>query len=113
MSRRTDDVALRDMREYALAAVETFRNATADALQNDRTVDSALRYQVMTVGEAANRVSAEFQAQHPEIPWRQVVGMRNLLAHGYDEVVRERLHVTVAVQIPRLIQQLNAVLGEE
>lgn len=113
MSRRTDDVALRDMREYALAAAETFENATADALQNDRTVDSALRYQVMTVGEAANRVSTEFQAQHPEIPWRQVVGMRNLLAHGYDEVVQERLHVTVAAQIPGLIEQLNAILGEE
>ena len=67
----------------------------------------------MTVGEAANRVSIEFQRQHPEIPWRHVVGMRNLLAHGYDEVVRERLHVTVAVQIPRLIEQLNDILAEE
>ena len=113
MSRRTDDIALRDMREYALAAVETFETASADALQNDRTVDSALRYQIMTVGEAANRVSTEFQGQHPEIPWRQVVGMRNLLAHGYDEVVQERLHVTVAVQLPRLIEHLDALLGEE
>ncbi len=113
MGRRTDDMALRDMREYAMAAVETPENASVDALQNDRTGDSALRYQVMTVGEAANRVSTEFRAQHPEIPWRQVVGMRNQLAHGYGEVVQERLHVTVSVQIPRLIQPLNAVLGEE
>lgn len=113
MSRRTDDLALRDMREYACAAVETFENATADALQQDRTVDSALRYQVMTVGKAANRVSAEFRDRHPEIPWRQMVGMRNLLAHGYDDVVQERLHDTVAIHLPRLIEQLNAILGEE
>lgn len=113
MSRRSDEIALRDMREYALAAVETFENATADTLQNDRTVDSALRYQVMTVGEAANRVSIELQVRHPEIPWRQVVGMRNLLVHGYDEVGRDRLHHTVAVHLPKLVGQLNAILGEK
>lgn len=43
MSRRTDDLALRDMRECARAALETFENASAEALEGDRTVDAALR----------------------------------------------------------------------
>ena len=42
-----------------------------------------------------------------------MVGMRNLLTHGYDEVERERLYDTVAVHLPKLIHQLNAILGEE
>ena len=113
MSRRTDRGPLRDMRDYAREALETFQTASADALENDRTVDWALRYLVLTVGEAATRVSPELRAAHPEIPWRKMVGMRNLLTHGYDEVERERLYDTVAVHLPKLIDQLNAILGEE
>ena len=113
MSRRTDRGPLRDMRDYAREAVETFQAASADVLENDRTIDWALRYLVLTVGEAATRVSPELRAAHPEIPWRKVVGMRNLLAHGYDEIERDRLHDTVAVHPPALVEQLNALLGEE
>ena len=56
MSRRTDRGPLRDMRDYAREAVETFQTASADALENDRKLDWALRYLVLTVGEAATRV---------------------------------------------------------
>ena len=38
------------------------------------------------VGEAANRVSSEGQAQFPDIPWSQIIGMRHRLIHGYDNV---------------------------
>ncbi len=113
MSRRTDRGPLRDMRDYAQEALETFQTASADALENDRTVDWALRYLVLTVGEAATRVSPELRAAHPEIPWRKMVGMRNLLTRGYDEVERERLYDTVAAHLPKLVDQLNAILGEE
>ena len=42
-----------------------------------------------------------------------MVGMRNLLTRGYDEVERERLYDTVAAHLPKLVDQLNAILGEE
>ena len=54
MSRRTDRGPLRDMRDYAREALETFQTASADALENDRTVDWALRYLVLTVGEGGH-----------------------------------------------------------
>lgn len=113
MSRRTDIGPLRDMRHFARTAIQMFDGATPDTLEGDTAVHFALRYLVMTVGEAANRVSPAFRAVHPEIPWRKVVAMRNVLAHAYDQVERERLHDTVAVELPKLVGQLDAILGNE
>ena len=90
-----------------------FDTAKADELENDTAVHFAIRYLVMTVGEAANRVSPEFRAAHPEIPWVDVIGMRNRLAHGYDQISRELLHDTVALYLPKLVGQLDAMLGDE
>lgn len=113
MSHRSDRGPLRDMRDHAREAVERFETASADDLEGDRTLELALRYLVLTVGEAATRVSPEFREAHVEIPWRRVVGMRNVLAHRYDAIDRERLLDTVAVHLPKLVEQLNAILGEE
>ena len=90
-----------------------FEAASADALESDRTLHLALLYLVQTVGEAATRLSDEVRAAHPEIPWKDIIGMRNRLAHGYDQILRERLHETVTVDLPKLIRQVNAVLGAE
>jgi uncharacterized protein with HEPN domain len=101
------------MRHFARKAIGVFNTASADALENDTTAHFAIRYLVMTVGEAANRVSPEFRAAHPEIPWVDVIGMRNRLAHGYDQVSREILHDTVALYLPKLVGQLDAILADE
>ena len=101
------------MRHFARTAIEMFDGADPDVLEGDTAVHFALRYLVLTVGEAAGRVSPEFRVVHPEIPWRKVVAMRNVLAHGYDQVERERLHDTVAVDLPKLVGQLDAILEGE
>ncbi len=113
MSRRTDHGPLRDMRHFAREAIGVFGAASADELEHDTAVHFAIRYLVMTVGEAASRVPPEFRAAHPEIPWVDVIGMRNRLAHGYDQISREILHDTVALYLPKLVGQLDAILGDE
>ena len=113
MSHRTDHGPLRDMRHFARTAIQIFNEAAPDALESDTEVHFALRYLVMTVGEAANRVSPELRTTHPEIPWVDVISMRNRLAHGYDQISREVLHDTVALYLPKLIGQLDAILGDE
>ena len=113
MSHRTDHGPLRDMRHFARKAIGMFDTASADALEGDTEVHFALRYLVMTVGEAANRVSPELRAAHPEIPWVDVIGMRNRLAHGYDQISREILHDTIALYLPKLVGQLDTILGDE
>ena len=113
MSRRSDWGFLRDLRDHAREAVAMFDEATPDDLEGNRMLHLALERLVQNVGEGAARLSPEFLSAHPEIPWRRIVGMRNRLAHDYRHVVRERVHDTVAIDLPKLIEQLNAILGEE
>ena len=43
-------------------------------------------YNLIVIGEAANRVSNPFQEMHPNIPWASLIGTRNVIVHGYDQV---------------------------
>lgn len=62
------------------------------------------------VGEAANRLSDEVRSQHSEIPWPQIIGMRNRIVHAYDEVDLDLLWDTVTLELPPLIAQLERLL---
>ena len=59
------------------------------------------------VGEAAARVSLERRTLYPSIPWREVIGMRNRLVHGYDSVDLDVLWDTVELDLPPLIIELE------
>jgi uncharacterized protein with HEPN domain len=52
----------------------------AELEMNDEKV-SAILYQIAVIGEATKRLSQEFRLQHPEIPWREIAGMRDVLIH--------------------------------
>ena len=81
-------------------------------LQSERMLELALVRLIEIVGEAAARVSPESQTRYPHIPWRQVVGMRNRLVHGYDSVDLDVLWDTIEDDFPPLIAELKRILGE-
>lgn len=113
MSRRTDQGPLGDMRHFARTAIQMFDGADPDALEGDSAVHFALRYLLVTVGGAAHRVWPEFRTAHPEIAWRHVDAMRQVLVQRYDQVEREKMHDTVASDLPNLVRQLDALLEDE
>jgi uncharacterized protein with HEPN domain len=73
-------------------------------------VQSAVERQLEIIGEAARRVSETFQQAHPEIPWRLIIGQRNVLAHQYGEIQQERLWQIVSFHILTLIAQLEVLM---
>lgn len=111
MSRREDEVRLGHMLEHAHEAVELCRARARADLDSDRLLNLALVRLIEIVGEAANRVSAQGRSQHPEIPWRQIIGMRNRIVHGYDEVDFDILWSVIQSDLPPLIQRLRVTLG--
>ena len=79
----------------------------------DRVRQLALRKLVEVVGEAANRVSEGTQQQYAAIPWSQIIGLRNRLVHGYDDINLDILWQIIQNDLPPLTERLKAIVGEE
>jgi uncharacterized protein with HEPN domain len=76
----------------------------------DRKLQMAVERAIEIIGEAARRVSDSFKADHPEIPWRQIVAQRHVIAHEYGEIKQERLWLVATRDIPNLVDQLQSLL---
>lgn len=113
MSRHSDLIRLRHMLDHACEAVALVQGKTRGDLANTRLLQLGLVRLVEIIGEAATRVSKDVQAKHTSIPWEDVVGMRNKLIHGYDQVDMGILWDTVTDDLPQLIQELEAALATE
>ena len=67
---------------------------------------------VEIIGEAAYMITNEFKDAHAELPWKQIIGMRHVLVHGYAQVSEEKLWNTVTKDLPQLQLQLRKYLEE-
>jgi len=113
MSRHDDHVSLQHMLDHAREAVAMIKGKDRKTLDENRMLELALVRLVEMIGEAAARVSHEGQARSPDVPWREVIGMRNRLIHGYDSVDLNVLWDTVEVDLPPLITQLEKALSTQ
>lgn len=110
MSRHDDLVRFRHMLDHSREAVALLHGKTRADLKDTRLLELGLVRLVEIVGEAGARVSKEERAKHPEIPWDDVVGMRNRLIHGYEMVDLEILWDTVTDDLPPLIAVLERIV---
>ena len=76
---------LQDMLE-AIKTIQSYSLSTYDSFLQDEKTQDAVMYNLIILGEAANRIPVEFQESHPEVPWSSIVGTRNVVVHGYDQV---------------------------
>jgi uncharacterized protein with HEPN domain len=105
-----DAARLWDMLTYAREIRQrmaglTFKDYMADS---DRRMATERRLEI--IGEAARNVSRAFQDAHLEIPWRQMIGLRNVLAHEYGEIRNEMIFRIATNQIPALISVLEPLI---
>ena len=103
---RSDAERLADILDAAAKIAPKVADGRA-GFDKDEYVQLALVHLVQIIGEAAARLSNDVIAAQPEIPWRQVVGMRNRVVHGYFDVDPETLWVAVSVDVPRLAEQIR------
>ena len=113
MSRHDDTVYIRHMLDHARTAVELASGRNRSSLDAEPMFRYALLHLVSILGEAAARVSAAGRSQYAEVAWRDIVGMRNMLIHGYDVVDLDVLWQTVEDDIPALIRTLESVLEKK
>lgn len=74
---------LQDMLQ-AIDAIHAYATPNYEAFLADEKTQDAIMFNLVILGEAANRIEPEFQEAHPEIPWSSMIGTRNIIVHGYD-----------------------------
>ena len=82
---------------------------------SDRRTQQAVVLNLITIGEAASRIVgdySDFAAAHTEIPWAQMRGMRNRMAHGYFDIDLNIVWDTVKSSLPELERQLRPLLSQ-
>ncbi|MEA1650219.1 HepT-like ribonuclease domain-containing protein [Nitrospirillum sp. BR 11164] len=82
------------------------------AFLDDMDVQDATAYRILAIGEASKDLGEDLKARHPQVPWRQVVGMRNLLAHEYFMRESAILWETVKAGLPALAEVCRAELAK-
>lgn len=73
----------------------------------DAKTQSAVLHQLLIVGEAVKRISPDFRAAHPEVPWKLIAGTRGKLIHFYEGVDLEEVWRMVTSDLPQLITQIK------
>ena len=110
MPQHNDRDRLQHMLIYAKEAIEFADGNTREDLFEKRWLELVLIRLAEVVGEAAARVSSERQSEITEIPWSQIVGLRNRLAHGYMDIDRNVLWEIVQNDFPPLVAALEKAL---
>jgi uncharacterized protein with HEPN domain len=111
---RNDDlIRLRHMLDAAKEARSFIAGKTRDDLNTSRMLVLSLLKDIEVLGEAATKVSAAARSVTPEIPWQDIVGMRNRLIHGYFDIDLDIVWDTVCNDLPPLIQKLDGIVSRE
>ena len=103
------DVRLRHMLDAAREAAQMAQGKTREDLDTDRPLNLSLVRLLEIVGEAGSRVPPDERAIHTGIPWMQIVGLRNRLIHGYDNVDFDILWEIITHDRPLLIAELEKI----
>lgn len=111
--RERDNGRLRDI----IQAIDNIMSFT-DGLSLEELSSDKLRYyavvkNVEIIGEAANMLTTEFREMHSNIPWKDIVRMRNVLVHGYAAILPELLWETALVDVPVLKVQIEELLAQQ
>jgi uncharacterized protein with HEPN domain len=105
-----DEATLLDVARAARFVLEFKQGMDKAAFVNDYKTQSAVLHQLMVVGEAVKRLSPEFRARYPGVPWSLVAGMRDKLIHGYDIVDLDEVWRTAEVDVPELLSLIEPLL---
>ncbi len=105
-----DKEYLLDILEAAKLALEYVGDKTREEFFGDLQCQDAVIRRLEIIGEASRRISEETRAAFPDLPWSDMVGMRNVIIHEYDDVDLVIVWETVHNDLPPLIDALEKIL---
>lgn len=94
----------------AIAEIEEYSSLGYDSYLNDKLIQGWIILQIQRIGEAASHLSSTVREQCSEIPWLEVISMRNFLVHEYFGIKPELVWMTVVDDLPLLKACVNRIL---
>ncbi len=106
-----DKKLLQDIFE-AIEAIEGYTVDSFDKFEADSKTQDAILYNLIILGEAANRISEQFRENYPSIPWSSLIGTRNIIVHGYDQVRLQIIWGIMQRDLANLKQELQKLMAQ-
>ncbi len=103
---------LNDIRDYSREISEHIHGLSYEEFIADRRTLKAVAYSLQVIGEAAKHVPDAIRSPYPEIDWRRISGMRDVIAHGYFRLDLEIVWNVAQHEIPLLRAQIERILAE-
>jgi uncharacterized protein with HEPN domain len=103
---------LQDIYE-AISRIEKYTHSGREVFDQDELVQTWVIHHLEIIGEAARAIPQDYRRAHPELPWGQISGMRNILIHMYFGIDRDIVWTVVERDLPRLKSSINILLTED
>ena len=103
---RDDSAYLSHLRDAIDRIASYLKGVTEDTFFETPLLQDGVTRQLEIIGEAAKHLSASFRAAHPQVPWREIIGMRSKLIHDYMHVDLQAVWDTASSELPKLRAQL-------
>jgi uncharacterized protein with HEPN domain len=100
------------MLESILAIEEYTKDISEDKFCSDRLIQDAVVRRLEIIGEAAKNVDTDFRNRYPQIPWKKIAGMRDIVAHEYFGVRLDRIWDVVKEDLPELREIIGNMMKE-
>ena len=108
---RDDRERLLDILE-AIERIEKYTSKGREVFEDDELIQTWVIHHLEIIGEASRSLSTPIRQQHPDTPWSEIAGMRNILVHHYFGVDASAVWNAVDRDLPSLKQQIEAILAE-
>jgi uncharacterized protein with HEPN domain len=111
--RRNDLIRIRHMLDSAKEAISFIKDRERSDLDTDRMLVLSLIKSIEIMGEAASKVTKESRDVYPDVPWLNIIGMRNRLIHVYFDIDLDRVWDTITDDLPPVIAILERIIQKE
>lgn len=102
----SDQERIEDILEFASTVSVIVAEGQAK-FESSKVSQLAVERLIISIGEACSKMSADYQESHSDIPWRDIIGMRNLLIHAYHRIEITQVWTTATVDVPALVRSIK------
>ena len=106
---KNDMALLLDIYECCKNIIELTKGMRYYKYEKEKTIRWAVERQFEIIGQATNKISKETQGLLNHIPWGQMVGLRNIIAHEYGEIITEKIWYATKRSVPKLMSELKKI----